>query len=175
MSRPVTRTSDGSVVALVSVTGRADVSALVRALRQLADAGVTNRVVVATESEKDIRTLLSDDGSVRVVPDFAVADIDHDARVVLVCDPPRVLAPAELIRHVVATVLADDVPVVPVLPCSDTVQRLDTDGFVIDTPDRAGLRVVQTPIGYPAALIRSGVLTPGEVPVGARTVDGVPA
>ncbi|HEX4726058.1 MAG TPA: 2-C-methyl-D-erythritol 4-phosphate cytidylyltransferase [Pseudonocardiaceae bacterium] len=175
MSRPVTRTSDGDVVALVSVTGRADALALMHALGQLADAGVTNRIVVATESEKDIRTLLPDDGSVRVVPDFAVADLDPDARVVLVHDPLRVLAPAELIRHVVATVLADDMPVVPVLPCSDTVKRLDADGFVIDTPNRAGLRVVQTPIGYPAALIRSGALQPGEVPVGARTVDGAPA
>jgi 2-C-methyl-D-erythritol 4-phosphate cytidylyltransferase len=62
-----------------------------------------------------------------------------------------------------------------VLPCSDTVKRLDADGFVIDTSDRAGLRVVRTPIGYPAALIRSGALAPGAVPVGARTVDGMSA
>lgn len=175
MSRPVTRTSDGSVVALVPVTGRADAAALVHALRQLADAGVTDQIVVATESEKDIRALLPDDGSVRVVPDFAVADIDPEARVVLVHDPLRVLAPAELIRQVITTVVADGVPVVPVLPCSDTVKRLDADGFVIDTPDRAGLRVVQTPIGYPAGLIRSGAQQLGEVPVGARTVDGAPA
>lgn len=167
--------SDGTVVALVPVTGRADAAALAHALRQLADAGVTKQIVVAAESEKDIRALLPDDGSVRVVPEFTVAHLDPEARVVLVHDPLRVLAPAELIRHVVATVLADDVPVVPVLPCSDTVKRLDATGFVIDTPDRAGLRVVQTPIGYPAALLRSGVHQPGDVPVGARTVDGAPA
>ena len=167
--------SDGSVVALVPVTGRADAPVLMHALRQLADAGVTDQIVVAAESEKDIRALLDSAASVRVMSDFVVADISRDAQVVLVHDPLRVLAPAELIRRVVATVLADDVPVVPVLPCSDTVKRLDADGFVIDTPDRAGLRVIQTPIGYPAALIRSGALQPGDVPVGARTVDGAPA
>jgi 2-C-methyl-D-erythritol 4-phosphate cytidylyltransferase len=99
-----------------------------------------------------------------------VAGIDADVRVVLVHDLSHAFAPVELIRQVVATVLTDDMSVVPVLPCSDTVKRLDADGFVIDTPDRGGLRVIQAPLGYPAEVIRSGAVMPGVVPVGARTV-----
>ncbi|HEY0806781.1 MAG TPA: 2-C-methyl-D-erythritol 4-phosphate cytidylyltransferase [Pseudonocardiaceae bacterium] len=161
--------SDGGVVALVSATGRAGehASLLAHAVRHLVVAGVVDRIVVVTpESEMDLPA------DVCVVPDVAagVAGIGADARVVLVHDPSHAFAPVELIRQVVATVLTDDVSVVPVLPCSDTVKRLDADGFVIDTPDRGGLRVIQTPLGYPAAVIRSGAVVPGVVPVGARTV-----
>jgi hypothetical protein len=42
---------------------------------------------------------------------------------------------------------------------------------VIDTPDRTGLRVIQTPLGYPARMIGSvGAVLPG-----AHTVPGDPA
>ncbi|HEX9336285.1 MAG TPA: 2-C-methyl-D-erythritol 4-phosphate cytidylyltransferase [Pseudonocardiaceae bacterium] len=175
--------SDGCVVVLVPVTGRAgmpagDLPLLVRAVRGLIEIDVIGRIVViAPESEMDIRTPLSEcGGSVRVMPDVAaaVADLDADTRVVLVHDP-RASASADLIERVVATVLADDIVVVPVLPCSDTVKRLDADGFIIDSPNRDGLRVIRTPLGYPADAIRSGALVPGAVPVGARTVPGDPA
>lgn len=129
-------------------------------------------VVLAGHSEKDIAAAASADGGVRVVPDLAaaVAALDADTRVVLVHDPRWELAPAELITRVVDTVLADGVPAVPVLPCTDTVKRLDERGFVIDTPDRAGLAVLRSPLGWPVAAIRSDALAPGEFPVGARAV-----
>src|SRR5439155_1276044 len=38
--------------------------------------------------------------------------------------------------------------VIPVLAVADTVKRVDAAGVVVDTPDRAGLRIVQTPQGF---------------------------
>jgi 2-C-methyl-D-erythritol 4-phosphate cytidylyltransferase len=50
----------------------------------------------------------------------------------------------------VAAVRAGADAVAPVLPCSDTVKRVDSADLVIGTPDRSGLRVVQTPRGWSA-------------------------
>jgi 2-C-methyl-D-erythritol 4-phosphate cytidylyltransferase len=98
--------------------------------------------------------------------------VEPGIRVVLVHDPLRVAAPPDVVARVVKSVLTSGRPVVPVLPCSDTVKRLDDSGVVIDTPDRSDLRVIQSPIGYPAELISSGVVVPGTVPSGALTIDG---
>ena len=95
-------------------------------------------------------------------------------QVVLVHDPLRAYTPTDVVARVVREVLATGRPVVPVLPCSDTVKRLDDADVVIDTPDRGGLRVVQSPIGYPAESITSGAVVPGTVPAGALTVVGDP-
>jgi 2-C-methyl-D-erythritol 4-phosphate cytidylyltransferase len=40
-----------------------------------------------------------------------------------------------------------------VLPVVDTVKQVDADGVVLATPDRAALRVVQTPQGFDAAVL----------------------
>jgi 2-C-methyl-D-erythritol 4-phosphate cytidylyltransferase len=181
--------SEARVVAFVPLAGRAKwhaalvridgVPLLVQAVRRVVDSGSVDRiVVVAPESEMDgeLTELLAEfgvpvDGVVRAVPvSFAPA-----VRVVLVHDPLRAFTPPSLIRRVVEAVLVADTPVVPVLPCSDTVKLLDDHRVVIDTPDRAGLRVVQTPLGYPARLIGSGAFVPGDVPPGAHTVPGDPA
>jgi 2-C-methyl-D-erythritol 4-phosphate cytidylyltransferase len=191
--------SEASVVALVPVAGRvdrsaaltrvADVPLLVHAVRHLVASGVVDRIVVLLPSDVDDSSYaaLTDAGlvaagTVRVVSDSitgssttrVLAD-EPAARVVLVHDPLRAFAPVDLIRRVVHAVVTTDTPVVPVLPCSDTVKRLDADGVILDTPDRTGLRVLQTPLGYPAALLRSGAVVAGVVPPGARTVPGDPA
>ena len=38
--------------------------------------------------------------------------------------------------------------VVPALPVADTIKVVDANGAVIATPERAGLRLVQTPQGF---------------------------
>lgn len=93
-------------------------------------------------------------------------------RVVLVHDPLRVATPPDVVARVVQAVLDSGRAVVPVLPCTDTVKSLDDADVVIDTPDRVALRVIQSPIGYPAELISSGAVVPGTVPSGALTIDG---
>jgi 2-C-methyl-D-erythritol 4-phosphate cytidylyltransferase len=43
--------------------------------------------------------------------------------------------------------------VIPVLPVVDTIKQVDASGFVIATPERSGLRAVQTPQGFRRALL----------------------
>lgn len=70
-----------------------------------------------------------------------------DQACVLVHDAVRPLAPPALVDAVIGAVVAGHPVVVPVLPLTDTVKQVD-DGVVGATPDRTGLRVVQTPQGF---------------------------
>lgn len=70
-----------------------------------------------------------------------------DAPYLGVHDGARPLVDAALIERLVAALEADEglSGVVPGLAPSDTVKRVDAAGMVVGTPDRAGLRLVQTP------------------------------
>jgi 2-C-methyl-D-erythritol 4-phosphate cytidylyltransferase len=183
--------SDVSVVALVPVTGRAGpglvhgVPIAIHAVRRLVGAASVDRVIVLPESAGMSAVDFASDLGVDVVLDATVADCAAavaaapGVRVVLVHDPLCAYTPDSVLDRVVRTVVAEGRPVVPVLPCSDTVKRVDDTDVVMDTPDRAGLRVIQSPVGYPAALLASGAVTVGTfpvgaVPVGALTVAGDP-
>jgi 2-C-methyl-D-erythritol 4-phosphate cytidylyltransferase len=77
----------------------------------------------------------------------------HDAR--------RPLTPPALVAAVAAAVLGGQDAAVPALPLTDTVKRVDAEGFVRDSPDREGLRVVQSPwMGRPGATVAH--LVPGD-------------
>ncbi|MGE5765089.1 MAG: 2-C-methyl-D-erythritol 4-phosphate cytidylyltransferase [Mycobacterium leprae] len=78
----------------------------------------------------------------------ALAALPEAVDVVLVHDAARPLAPSELADAVVAAVRAGADAVVPGLPVADTVKRVDADGLVLETVDRAWLRAVQTPQGF---------------------------
>ena len=67
---------------------------------------------------------------------------------VLVHDAARPLTPTQLVRDVLGAVRAGADAVIPVLPVADTIKSIDADGVVTATPDRAGLRAVQTPQGF---------------------------
>jgi 2-C-methyl-D-erythritol 4-phosphate cytidylyltransferase len=75
------------------------------------------------------------------------------ADVVLVFDAARPVVPAALAERVIGAVREGHRAVVPVLPLSDTVKLVDAAGRVRGTPDRAGLRVVQTPQGFHPSLL----------------------
>lgn len=62
----------------------------------------------------------------------------------LLHDAARPLTPAALVAAVVAAAAGGNT-VVPLLPLADTVKLVDAGGLVTATPDRAGLRVLQTP------------------------------
>lgn len=68
--------------------------------------------------------------------------------VVLLHDAARALTPPSTAVAVAELVGAGHAIAVPVLPLSDTVKRLDGTGRLDGTPDRAGLRVVQTPQAF---------------------------
>jgi 2-C-methyl-D-erythritol 4-phosphate cytidylyltransferase len=77
-----------------------------------------------------------------------------DTEVVLVHDAARCLTPVSVIQAVARAVLAGQPAVVPVLPVVDTIKKVDSEGRVVGTLDRAALRVVQTPQGFAAELLR---------------------
>ncbi|WP_083259726.1 2-C-methyl-D-erythritol 4-phosphate cytidylyltransferase [Cellulosimicrobium cellulans] len=82
---------------------------------------------------------------------------DEDVDVVLVHDAARPLASPDLVRRVVAAVRVGHGAVVPGLPVTDTIKRVEPreDGAerVTQTVDRAALRAVQTPQGFDRRLL----------------------
>ena len=72
---------------------------------------------------------------------------------VLVHDAARALTPPELIVRVVDALRGGHAAVVPALPLHDTIKAVDANGVVLGTPERAGLRAVQTPQGFATDLL----------------------
>jgi 2-C-methyl-D-erythritol 4-phosphate cytidylyltransferase len=87
---------------------------------------------------------------------------------VLVHDAARALTPPSLIVRVVQALRAGHSAVIPALPLSDTVKAVDADGVVLGTPERAGLRAVQTPQGFATDVLLSAYQKAAEQ---AGTVD----
>ncbi len=77
----------------------------------------------------------------------------HAPEFVLVHDAARALTPPRLIVRVVDALRAGHAAVVPALPLSDTIKAVDANGVVLGTPERAGLRAVQTPQGFATDLL----------------------
>jgi 2-C-methyl-D-erythritol 4-phosphate cytidylyltransferase len=87
----------------------------------------------------------------RSPPAFAV---DPEAHFVLVHDAARALVPNQVIADVVAALRAGAAAVVPGLPVTDTIRQIAADGSS-RTLDRASLRAVQTPQGFPVSVLRA--------------------
>jgi 2-C-methyl-D-erythritol 4-phosphate cytidylyltransferase len=140
----------------------AGVPVIVRSVQSILAAGVVGHVTLLVSAARRTRAVevcaglpvtvraTSDAGA--LVPVVAhvgersgAAAGDGRAAVVLVHDAARPLSPPALAATVVAAVRAGRRAVVPVLPLADTVKQVDADGRVLATPDRAALRVVQTP------------------------------
>ena len=92
----------------------------------------------------------------------AVADAGQPS-FVLVHDAARPLTPPDLVVRVVEALRAGHSAVVPALPLSDTVKAVDANGVVLGTPERAGLRAVQTPQGFATELLLRAYQRAGEV------------
>jgi 2-C-methyl-D-erythritol 4-phosphate cytidylyltransferase len=122
---------------------------LVRAVRCVLDAGVAARVVLdvcAPPAEV-----------LRACAGLPVA-VSHAVRahtgqrsggphgsLWLVHDARRPLTPPSLVAAVVDAVVGGQDAAVPALPLTDTVKLVDGNGLVCGSPDREGLRVVQSP------------------------------
>ncbi|MFE2993438.1 2-C-methyl-D-erythritol 4-phosphate cytidylyltransferase [Nocardia sp. NPDC059246] len=139
---------------------------LTRAVQGLIDSGSVDDVVVMVPAElvAETRALLpASDVPVRVVAggaertDSVRAGLAAapDATLVLVHDAARALTPPALITRVVGALRAGARAVVPALPVTDTIKSVDAAGAVTGTPDRSGLRAIQTPQGFDAALLRA--------------------
>jgi 2-C-methyl-D-erythritol 4-phosphate cytidylyltransferase/2-C-methyl-D-erythritol 2,4-cyclodiphosphate synthase len=117
---------------------------------------VVDQIVVTAPGgyEDQIRSLVGDDvivvtgGATRSDSVRAGLAAITDAEYVLVHDAARALATRELAASVIAALKAGDLAVVPALPVVDTLQNVDTDGYVLNAVDRAPLRRIQTPQGF---------------------------
>jgi 2-C-methyl-D-erythritol 4-phosphate cytidylyltransferase len=98
---------------------------------------------------------------------------------VVVHDVTWALVDAGVLTSVLAGLADGHGAVVPVVPLTDTVKDVTPSGFVTGTPDRAELRVVQTPQGYRSTVLDeiTGPLWPALAASGVEvhTVPGDPA
>ena len=85
--------------------------------------------------------------------DLGLAALAPDVDLVLVHDAARPLVEASVVSAVVARLRQGDPAVIPVLPVTDTVKRVDSSGRVVATVDRTELRAVQTPQGFSRAVL----------------------
>jgi 2-C-methyl-D-erythritol 4-phosphate cytidylyltransferase len=77
-----------------------------------------------------------------------------DVHRVLVHDGARPFVSADVIDRV----LDADGGAIAAVPVTDTIQRVDADGVIVDTPDRSTLWQAQTPQGFPRAALLDAYL-----------------
>ena len=135
-----------------------------RAVEGLLDSGVVDTVVVAvpaglTDEAKLIlgnkATVVAGGAGRTESVSVALSALSGPAapEFVLVHDAARALTPPGLIVRVVDALRAGHGAVVPALPLSDTIKAVDANGVVLGTPERSGLRAVQTPQGFATDLL----------------------
>ena len=153
------RLAAGAPKAFVYLSGR---PMLEYALEGLRNSGVVDSVVVAVPPNRTDEAKLVFGGDAVIVAGgadrtesvrLALAAIG-DAEFVLVHDAARALTPPSLIVRVVQALRSGHPAVVPALPVSDTIKAVDANGVVLGTPERSGLRAVQTPQGFQTELLR---------------------
>lgn len=172
--------SSASVADSSALLFDAGVSLVAHATKRLLDADLVDQVVVVADETVSgvddgprVRLVVGPHSWPAVVNSLVSVEYP-DTEVLLAHDVLHGFAGVDLVRRVVAEVWATGEVVVPVLPCTDTVKQLDPDGVVIGTPDRALLRVAQTPEGYPAALVRRAGGELSGLRARARTIPGDP-
>lgn len=79
---------------------------------------------------------------------LGLAALDASARLVLVHDAARPFASAALARRVLAPLGEGCPAAIPGLAVTDTIKRVGENDIIVDTPERATLRAVQTPQGF---------------------------
>jgi 2-C-methyl-D-erythritol 4-phosphate cytidylyltransferase len=153
------RLAAGAPKAFVNLGGRPMLEYVLRGLR---DSGVVDRVVVAVPPNCTDEARLVFGGDAVIVAGgsdrtesvrLALAAVG-DAEFVLVHDAARPLTPPSVIVRVVHALQSGHVAVIPALPVSDTIKAVDANGVVLGTPERSGLRAVQTPQGFQTELLR---------------------
>lgn len=152
------RLGAGAPKAFVDLAGR---PILDYAVAGLLDAGV-KRVVVAVPAAvfAEAAAILGDRAEVvaggprRSDTVRLALEVAGEAPFVVVHDAARPLTPPELIRRVLAALRAGAPAVVPVIELTDTIKAVDANGAVLGTPERSGLRSVQTPQGFRSEVLR---------------------
>lgn len=90
---------------------------------------------------------------------FGIGALPESVETVLVHDAARPLASADLFERVISEVHRTGDAVVPALPLTNTIKRVDVQGIVHETIDREPLVAVQTPQGFPRETIAAAHAT----------------
>ena len=153
------RLAAGIPKAFCEVAGR---TLLERAVAGLLDSEVVDWVVVAVPADRidqakqvltDRATVVAGGAGRTESVRLALSALPGEPEFVLVHDAARALTPPGLIVRVVEALRAGHGAVVPALALSDTIKAVDANGVVLGTPERAGLRAVQTPQGFATDLL----------------------
>ncbi|BBZ64128.1 2-C-methyl-D-erythritol 4-phosphate cytidylyltransferase [Mycolicibacterium monacense] len=161
------RLAAGAPKAFVNLAGR---PMLERAIAGLRDSGVVDSIVVAVPPSRTDEAKLVFGGEALIVAggadrtesvSLALAAVG-DADYVLVHDAARALTPPSLVARVVRALEAGHSAVVPGLPVADTIKAVDANGAVLGTPERAGLRAIQTPQGFHIDVLRRAYARAGD-------------
>lgn len=161
------RLAAGAPKAFVNLAGR---PMLERAIAGLKESGVVDSIVIAVPPSRTDEAKLIFGGDALIVAggadrtesvSLALAAVG-DADFVLVHDAARALTPPSLVVRVVEALRAGHGAVVPALPVADTIKAVDANGAVLGTPERAGLRAVQTPQGFHLDVLRRAYARAGD-------------
>jgi 2-C-methyl-D-erythritol 4-phosphate cytidylyltransferase len=143
---------------------------LVHSLQALSQAESVDEIVVATREEdivsvsdlchaygitKPVKIIRGGKSRVESVL-LAALEADHRAELLAVHDGARPLVTSALIDDVISKAVRCGAAA-PAVPVKDTIKRVDRDGRVEETPDRAGLRAVQTPQVFAADLLKAAL------------------
>ncbi|MBI3212857.1 MAG: 2-C-methyl-D-erythritol 4-phosphate cytidylyltransferase [Mycobacterium sp.] len=150
------RLGAGVPKAFVELAGR---TLIERALEGLRASGVIDEIIVAVPSNRtdeaklilgSLATIVAGGADRTESVRLALAGTSEGSTPdhVLVHDAARPLTPPSLIARVVQALQSGHLAVIPALPVSDTIKAVDANGVVLGTPERAGLRAVQTPQGF---------------------------
>ena len=102
-----------------------------------------------------------------------LAAVPSDVSVIVVHDAARPLADEALFERVIGAVRGGADGAVPGIAIPDTVKRVGASGEVLETLDRGGLRVIQTPQAFAAGVLRRAHAGGGEGTDDAALVEAV--
>jgi len=122
-------------------------------------------LVIKPEEEQRVKELLAAHGLDKAVSAFAYGGeerqdsvsnglhcLTNDESIVLIHDAARPLITQEVMERVIASAHEHGTGVAAV-PVKDTIKQVDGEDRVINTPDRACLRAVQTPQGFTKSIL----------------------
>ena len=154
--RPKAFVALGERVLLAESIERLDASPWIDAIVVAVPAGWEEAaIVLAEELVVSKVTAVVTGGATRAASVRAALDeVPDTALVVLVHDAARPLVDDGVIERLLAPLAEGYDGAVPALPVPDTVKRVER-GVVVETVDRAGLVLAQTPQAFPATVLRA--------------------
>ena len=143
-------------------------------------APIANQIIVAAPAgfEEQFKDLLGSEvtvvtgGLTRTLSvKKALALVEKENEYILVHDAARSLASTDLAMRVIDSLRAGEKAVIPGMPVSDTIKRVDGDNYVTKTPTRSKLRSIQTPQGFTRKLLLKAHTSAGDATDDAGLVE----